>query len=317
MGVVDAHVHVYDEGFWPARWFDSVAHRWAHQPLERRDPEIVRPRIESGMADPDGSNLIAQMDTAGIDKAVILTLDWELGIGEPSKVSIEQIHERYHNMVELHGDRLVAFAGIDPRRDNAVELLEWAVQRLDMRGLKVYPPAGFYPYDTRLYPLYERCQAWGLPVVIHTGTTIAMLRPRFANPLGVQDVQIDFPKLTIWMAHAGFPWWWDEAVSVAETSASTYLELSNWEEEAYQHEERVIRRIADARDRIGAHRILFGTDHFSGPRYRGEDKLVSWTRWVSGLSERAARYGVEFSDEEVGLILGGNAERCLVLAPKV
>lgn len=268
------------------------------------------------MADPDGSNLIAQMDTAGIDRAVILTLDWELGIGEPSRVSIEQIHERYHAMVETHGDRLVAFAGIDPRRGNAVELLEWAVQRLGMRGLKVYPPAGFYPYDARLYPLYERCQAWGLPVVIHTGTTIAMLRPRFAYPLGVQDVQIDFPKLTIWMAHSGFPWWWDEAVSVAEASASTYLELSNWEEEAYRDEERVIRLIADARDRIGAHRILFGTDHFSGPSYRGEDKLVSWTQWVSGLSERAARYGVEFSDEEVELILGDNAERCLGLVPK-
>lgn len=312
--VVDSHVHLYDEGFWSSRWFDNVAYRWGCTPPLSRDPAIIRPRIEPGMADPDGSGMVANMNAAGIDVAVILTLDWELGLRQKTAVSIEQIHERYAQVVERHKGRLLAFAGIDPQRPDAVTLLEWAVQKLGMRGLKLYPPTGFYPYEERVYPLYERCEAWGVPVLCHTGGTIPLLRPRFGNPLFLQDVQADFPRLTLWLAHAGGKWWWQEAVTVVANSANSYLELSNWEDVAYEDEEAFIKQLGKARNRVGAHRILFGSDHFSGPTFRGRKQLVEWTRWFRDLPDRARKYGVAFTQEEVDLILGGNAARCLSLS---
>lgn len=312
--IVDTHVHVYDHGFWASRWFDNVAYRWAKTPPTDRDPGIIRPRVEPGMADPDGNGLVRNMDAAGIDVAVILPLDWELGFRQKSAVSIEEQHERYARMVAAHGGRLICFAGIDPQRPDAVQLLEWAVQKLGMRGLKLYPPTGFYPYDERVYPLYERCEAWGLPVFVHTGGTIPLLKPRFANPLGLQDVQADFPRMNIWVGHAGGKWWWTEAVTVVVNSANSYLELSNWEDVAYQDEDAFIRQLGRARDRVGIHRIVFGSDHFSGPKFRGQEQLVGWTQWFRDLPERARRHGVTFTQDEIDLMLGGNAARCLGLA---
>ncbi|MBI2165165.1 MAG: amidohydrolase [Chloroflexi bacterium] len=311
--IIDSHIHIYDQGFWAPRWFDNVAYRWAYTPPQQRDPAIIRPRIEAGMVDPDGSAMVANMDAAGVDLGVILTMDWELGFKQKPMVSIEQIHERYAQMAAKHEGRLIAFAGVDPQRPNALELLEWAVQRLGMRGLKLYPPTGFYPYEERVYPLYERCEAWGLPVLCHTGGTIPLLRPRFANPVFLQDVQADFPRLVLWFGHAGGRWWWDEAVSVAANGANSYLELSNWEETAYEEEEAFIRQLARARNRLGAHRILWGSDHFSGPRFRGREHLVKWAQWFRDLPARAKKYGVTFTQEEMDLIMGGNAARCLGL----
>jgi hypothetical protein len=42
---------------------------------------------------------------------------------------------------------------------------------------------------------------------------------------------------------------------------------------------------------------------------------LSWIDWFRGLPERAARYDVSFTPEEVDLILGGNAAACLGLDP--
>ena len=62
--IIDAHVHILDEGFWPAQWFDWVAYSWARSKPPYRDPAVIRPRIESGLTDPDGSRMVADMDAA-------------------------------------------------------------------------------------------------------------------------------------------------------------------------------------------------------------------------------------------------------------
>ena len=134
--------------------------------------------------------------------------------------------------------RLIAFAGIDPQRENAVDIFDWAINKLGMKGLKLYPPTGFYPFDKRVYPLYERCESMGLPILIHTGGPgIALLPSRFANPIYLQDVQADFPKLNIWIGHAGHKLYREEAIQVAAVAVNTYLELSFWQEVAYEDEE--------------------------------------------------------------------------------
>jgi len=42
-----------------------------------------------------------------------------------------------------------------------------------MRGLKLGPSYGhFYPNDPALYPAYEVAQENGIPVLVHTGTSV-------------------------------------------------------------------------------------------------------------------------------------------------
>ena len=309
--IIDTHVHIVDQGFWPDRWFDWVAYRWGHSQQPQKDPSIVRPKIEAGLLDPDGSRMVADMDAAGIDTAVIVPLEW--GPDFEDRVPLEDVHRHAAGVVDRYPGRFVAFAGVDPRRPNAQKLLEWALSDLGMQGLKLYPPAGFYPYERIVYPLYEVCEAMGVPVTFHTGEGLALTPARFANPLYLQDVQAAFPKLTVWIGHSGAKLWWDEAVSVASNGVETYLELSAWIWDDTSEEDAAlfVKRLARARDRLGAHRLLFGSDHLSGSRVRGRDFQKKIAGWFRDLPHMAELVGAEFSPEEMDLILGGNAARCL------
>jgi predicted TIM-barrel fold metal-dependent hydrolase len=312
--IVDTHMHHYERGFFPGRWHDYVALRWGTRDIPSRDPKIIRGKIEDGMEDPGADRMVAHMDAVGIDVGVLLPLDWDLGMRDAAPVGIEEMHEAIAGVARRHPGRLVPFAGIDPQRPNAVELFEWAIKDLGMRGLKLYPPTGFYPYDERVYPLYERCEAWGLPVLCHTGgPSIALLSARFANPVFLQDVQADFPGLKLWIGHAGHRIYWREAAAVAAAGINTYLELSTWLTVAMGEEEYYVRWLGRIRDQVGSHRLVWGSDHIAGTRVRGLDKLAAWVSWFKELPERGAKYGVRFTPEEVTMIMGGNAARCLEL----
>lgn len=312
--IVDTHLHHYESGFFPRKWHDYVAYRWGQRNPPLRDPALIRSKIEPGMEDPGGDRMVEHMDAAGIDVGVLLPLDWEIGMGQDAPVSIERMHEVIAGVVERHPGRFIAFAGIDPQRPNAVELFDWAIASLGMSGLKLYPNTGFYPYDERVFPLYERCVALDIPVICHTGGPgIALLRGRFANPVFLQDVQATFPTLKLWVAHAGHRIYREEAAALADVAVNTYLELSAWQHIAEREEEFYVRWLAGLRDRIGVHRILWGSDHIAGERHRGVDTLISWTHWFRDLPKRAAGYDLSFTSEEVDLILGGNAAACLGL----
>lgn len=309
---VDAHVHVYEEGDWPPKWFDYAALQWALREPGRQ-PEHIRERIEAGLADPGAARLLSQMSRAGVDVSVILGLDWELGMDSVPLNSPREIHERYGQLMRETNGRLVALAGVDPRRRDALQILEEALDDHGLRGLKLYPPAGFYAYDDSVDSLYAACLDRNLPVVVHCGETLGMLRPRFGNPLFLQDVQRRFPRLVLWVAHAGATWWWEEAMSVAEASVNTYLELSSWQHFAYQEEELFIRKLGRALKVVGPERILFGSDHISGARVRDEESYMRWQKWFDDLPRRARTYGVTVTNEHLEAMLGGNAARCLSL----
>jgi predicted TIM-barrel fold metal-dependent hydrolase len=309
---VDAHVHVYEQGDWPPRWFDYAAQQWAGRGPDRL-PEHVRPKMEDGLADPGAVRLLSQMTTAGVDVSVLLAVDWELGMDSRPGNDIREVHERYGRLMRDSGGRIVAFAGVDPRRPDALGIFEEARDRHGLRGLKLYPPAGFYAYDEAVQPLYQACADSGLPVAIHCGETLGMLRPRFSNPLFVQDVQRLYPGLTLWIAHAGAPWWWDEAVAVAEAGVDTYLELSSWQAVAYEDEELFVRRLGRALGSVGVDKLLFGSDHISGHRVRDDAGYRRWIDWFRDLPSLGRKYGVHVTDDDVEAMLGGNAARCLGL----
>jgi len=312
--IIDAHLHHYDEGFYPGRWLDFVAYRWGMRNHPHRDSALIRDKIEDGMKDPDGDRMIEHMDAAGVDIGILHPLDWELGFRDEAPVSIKRMHEIVASVSARHAGRFIAFAGLDPRRPDAVELFDWAVEHLGMGGLKLYPSAGFYPYDRIVYPLYERCESLGLPILCHTGgPSIALLPARYSNPIFLQDVQADFPRLKLWIAHAGHRIYREEAAAVAAVGVHTYLELSGWQTIARDEEEFFVRWLGAVRDRVGAHRLIWGSDHIAGTRVRGRQTLIDWTDWFRELPTRSRKYGTTFTQDEIDLILGRNIAECLGL----
>ena len=312
--VIDSHTHLYDTGYLPGKWYDAAARQWAFGKMPYRNPDDIRPRIEPGLIDPDGGLMMSDMDAAGVDAIVVLAVDFSLGVGEEAPVSMDEIHRRYGELQRKYPGRFYAFAGVDPRRPDAVNIFKTAIEEHGLRGYKVYPACGYYPHDRSLYPIFEICSAQGLPVLSHTGRITYPLKARFTHPIHLADVQADFPNLVLWFGHGGCPLWWEECVEVAAGGVNSYLEVSMWQPQAYDQEEQFIRKLAHARDILGAHRLLFGSDHYSGTRFSGErSQLGLWVQWWRELPERARRYGVSFTQEEVELVLGGNAARCLGL----
>ena len=129
--------------------------------------------------------------------------------------------------------RLLAFGSVNPRFSKDVAGDTARVIEQGARALKVHPPHQLFRanayQDTLpgLAEVYRVAQDAGVPVTIHTGTSVFPgARSRFGDPMDVDDVAIDFPKLKILLAHGGRPLWMEAAFFLVRRHPNVYLELS-------------------------------------------------------------------------------------------
>ena len=62
----------------------------------------------------------------------------------------------------------------------------------------------FEPELKALTTVYEKCIEYDAPIMVHTGTSnFKGARNRFADPMPLDDVAVDFPELNLIIAHAG------------------------------------------------------------------------------------------------------------------
>ena len=132
-------------------------------------------------------------------------------------------------------DRLIAFGGIHPpaHRDVRGEMKR-IVEDLRLDALKIHPPHQALSPDAyatghcpELRFVYEACEAHGLPIMFHTGTSIFPgARSRLGKALVLDDVAVDFPDLKIILAHGGRPLWMDEAFFLLRRHPNVYMDIS-------------------------------------------------------------------------------------------
>jgi predicted TIM-barrel fold metal-dependent hydrolase len=162
-----------------------------------------------------------ELDAAGLDKAVVVAVDATTALGKTVYTN-EQI-------AELCGmsDRLIGFASVDPQQPGAAAKLEAAITQLGLRGLKLDPAMQqFRPSDRAAYPVYEKAQELGIPVLFHAGMSWAPgSRLEFGQPLLFEPIAVDFPKLNIVLAHLAWPWV-TEAVALALKYPNVHLDTS-------------------------------------------------------------------------------------------
>jgi uncharacterized protein len=187
-------------------------------------PELVRAAREVYYC---GNNfqplevMLLEMDIAGIDKAVVLPID--------ATTSRNATVFTNDQIVEVCGmsDRLIGFASVDPHQESATKSLTHAIEKLGLRGLKLAPAMQeFYADDRKAYPLYERAQELGIPILFHAGMSWEPgSRLKYGHPLRFEDVAADFPGLKIVLAHLAWPWVVD-AVALALKYPNVYLDTS-------------------------------------------------------------------------------------------
>jgi len=125
--------------------------------------------------------------------------------------------------------RFFAWGGIHPNfcDDVPAEMVR-LLDVLKIDGIKIHPPhQEMSARDKAFYPVYAACEERNVPIMVHTGTSVFPgARSRLGDPLDLDDVAIDFPKLKIVMAHAGRPFWYEQAFFVARRHRNVYVELS-------------------------------------------------------------------------------------------
>jgi uncharacterized protein len=214
--VFDCHVHVQP-------WQQFLPSSRDLMTRTRSDVE----RLERVMQDP--GELLRLMDEQAIDRVALINYVAPEVIGFD-----ESVNEWVSRYVAGREDRLVAVGSIHPHRTkdaraDSARLFE----DLGIRMLKVHPPHQLFSandYVTgneALAAIYRTAQEHGRPVMIHTGTSVFPgARNRFADPMAVDDVAVDFPKLEIVLAHAGRPLYMTTAVFLTRRHPNVHLDLS-------------------------------------------------------------------------------------------
>ena len=151
---------------------------------------------------------------------VALPMDMtHMGAGAPQE-DIETQHQKLAALANGYSDTLLPFIAVDPRRVTSQDPHPGAmIERLldqhpgVFRGVKLYPPLGYWPEDPVLMShVFPLCQERGLPVMSHCSrggvrsrAHIPETAARFADPDAFLPVLDRFPELRVCLAHFGGP----------------------------------------------------------------------------------------------------------------
>jgi len=222
--------------------------------------------------------------------------------GPPDCAPIAEVNRIFGGLSNKHSKRLVHLVAVDPRRKDAVAVLEEGVTKQGARGLKLHPTTGFYPDDPVCHPLYEKALELGVPVLFHTGTQPAPMKAKYSRPIFVDSAAADFPDVKMVMAHVGHCWW-EEALALAGTKWNLYVDISGWQREYLYHPNKFYEMLRHALDEIGPWRVMYGTDN---PYLQ---LVLSSKKWVEAIRNAVDSKEFRFSQEEIDIVMGPAAER--------
>jgi uncharacterized protein len=190
-------------------------------------------------------------DNAAFEKVIVFGLKARLtGYWVPDEYVAE--------FVAQAPDKLVGFAGCDPTQPEHFDELKYAIEGLKLRGVKIGPVyAGLDPRDSRCDPVYRYCQANGLPILFHTGTTFNSKAPlAYAHPGLLDDVAIRYPDLHMVLAHLGHPFS-EECLVTIRKHPHVYADIAALYYRPWQFYNSLIL----AQEYNVTHKLLFGTDY--------------------------------------------------------
>ena len=206
--IVDTHIHVVSSR--PARGGGKLPAPFdlAEQP---DGPERLGRVIEDELK---GAGVGHALVMPGID----VTADDPLGINAPMKQA------RYVRGVKLH-----PFCVEQPEHNKRTHKTqdEAVFKQGKAKALKAY--LGYVhrdPTDLGYRPYYQLAGKYDIPVIFHTGDTYSpKAKLKFAHPLLIDELAVDFPETKFVLAHFGNPWLMD-AAQVVYKNHNVWADLS-------------------------------------------------------------------------------------------
>jgi predicted TIM-barrel fold metal-dependent hydrolase len=306
--IVDVHYHMIP--MMPEEMIDSLLEdpiRMARVMGQENDHASLFDKAKALWGDPEGEKLIQSMDEEGVDFSVVCAVDNAANeVFTPELV--EWQNKAVAEIARKHPNRVMALAGVDPRRENASDLLRQAFEEFGMRGLKYHADYGYDPVGPESYKLLEIVQKNDGILLTHTGPLRPPSRAKYADPMLLADIAVDFPDLKVIAAHMGMINWRPWA-ALASQQPNLFGDLAMWDVYAFGRYELFCRDLRDLIDYAGIDKVLFGTDD---PIAQVVRTTRDWIALIKDLPTKAPS-GIRFSEEEVNAILGGNAASLLGL----
>ena len=240
------------------------------------------------------SRWVEELDKCGIDKII-----WVTGGG----------NERLSKICSLYPDRFIGYAHHNLFAEDAAELLEKAVREQGLKGYKILSPVLDKPItDRQAYPVWEVCEKYDIPVLIHFGIMGAgggIAYNENINPQILEPVAKEFPGVKFIIPHFGcghprellFLGWVCENVYVDTSGSNQWM---RW----MPYQVTIESSFKKFYETFGPERIIFGTDSSYFPRGFAVEYLHEQNKVVRFMN---------ISEEEVQLIFGGNISRLLHL----
>jgi uncharacterized protein len=168
------------------------------------------------------------LDRCGIDRAVLINYV------APEVMGLTSAVNQFVADYTLHDPkRLISCGSLHPRHTSNIMADVEHILRLGIRLIKIHPPHQLlFPNDylhgvKELEIIYRAAEANGIPVMFHTGTSVFPgARNKYGDPIHLDDVAVDFPKMKIILAHGGRPLWMDTAFFLLRRHPNVFLEIS-------------------------------------------------------------------------------------------
>ncbi len=239
---VDAHVHIQPWNMMKPEIVERMSR-------SRKDMDLIRKVMESPV------EFLKHMDHEGVEKAALINYVSPDIMGFTSEVN-----EFSADYCRAAPERLIPFGSIQASiREGQEARIDTLLGKLKLRGIKIHPshqcvfPNDYLTGNRSLLYLYLRCEQQGIPVMFHTGTSIfSGARNRYADPIFVDDVAVDFPKLKIILAHGGRPLWMSTCLFLVRRFPNVHMDISSIPPSKVLEYFPRLEEIAD--------RVLFGTD---------------------------------------------------------
>jgi hypothetical protein len=225
--VIDSHCHIYPEKIAAKavagtdRFYDTVA---------------------ACLGTP--ADLLEVNKVAGIDHSIVQSV-------ATTPKQVRSINDFIAATVASAPDRLTGLGTLHPNSDDLRGDVEHLME-IGLKGVKLHPDIqNFKVDDYRCLKIYELCEEFGLPILMHTGDK----RYDNSNPNRLIPILTIYDRLTIIGAHFGGWSIWEEASHVLCNMPNLIVDCSSampWISDELTVE--IIRR-------YGADRVLFGTDY--------------------------------------------------------
>jgi len=144
--------------------------------------------------------------------------------------------------------------------DGMLMEMEECIDHYGAKGLKLHPSLGqYYPHDISLWPVYEKAQKMGIPLIFHGGRSPESPDVLYSHPIEFKPVLDAFERLNVIIAHLGMDFW-EDSIKMSRNFPNCFFDTSEAISSYPVEESLSDERAKEIIHEIGVHKVLFGSD---------------------------------------------------------